>query len=129
LKLVAVRTLRQNDALYRGIDDSSAHPSTLRLINYNEELDIEIHSGDTVGRTAGRHAQIFQRFDNVSSEHLIFDYDRQAGWRAIDLGSTNGTYYQGSRLRSHVPQALANGQIIQIGNVQFLLRITTASSQ
>jgi len=49
----------------------------------------------------------------LSRRHLRLEQAPE-GWRAIDLGSTNGTWIGGSRITDHV---LQDGQVIQLGNL------------
>jgi hypothetical protein len=49
----------------------------------------------------------------LSRRHLKLQQTAQ-GWRAIDLGSTNGTWVGGFKVSDHL---LADGEVIQLGNL------------
>ena len=59
--------------------------------------------------------------DSVSTTHARLDYDG-GGWRLTDLGSTNGTYVEGTRLAAEVPTPLVYGASLRLGGVRLQFR-------
>ena len=80
---------------------------------------LTVHSGVVIGRATG--ADIVLADAYTSSEHVRL---RQVGdrWMLDDLGSMNGSYINGQRIRGSQP--LADGDTVQLGRVvlQFVLR-------
>jgi len=94
----------------------------LHLINKNLGIDIKIEKDVLIGRT-GELVNIFGKFLTVSRKHLKILRDPQRGWVAIDLGSTNGTKYNGTPLIPYQPQRLTNKSFLQIANIEFFIII------
>jgi pSer/pThr/pTyr-binding forkhead associated (FHA) protein len=60
--------------------------------------------------------------DSVSSKHALLDFSGSS-WRLTDLGSRNGTYVEGERLRPDLPVVLKDGTSIAIGAVKLIFRL------
>src|SRR5688500_18722980 len=60
------------------------------------------------------------REGGVSRRHVRLEPDAD-GLRIIDLGSTNGTRVNDRPLAAHVPQMLYDGDLIQIGSLEFII--------
>lgn len=56
----------------------------------------------------------------VSGRHARLRWDGSA-WSIEDLGSRNGTFVDRRRCEAHMPQAVAEGATIQIGDTTFKL--------
>ena len=67
----------------------------------------------TLGRAPDNDIVLRSRF--VSAHHARIEPDGQAH-RIIDIGSTNGLLAEGRRLPAHTPRALADGDILRIGD-------------
>jgi pSer/pThr/pTyr-binding forkhead associated (FHA) protein len=80
---------------------------------------LQIRPGTLIGRAAGGDIQLADAY--TSSEHARI---QQVGdrWLLEDLGSMNGSYVNGQRIRGSQP--LADGDTVQLGRVvlQFVLR-------
>lgn len=100
-----------------------SQPSKLILINKTLGLILEVESGDTIGRAEGRFATVFNQFKKVSRKHCIFQFDPQSGWTVTDMGSTNGTKYNGVSLEPHKPVALKSGSYLIVGNIEFYVEL------
>ena len=76
-----------------------------------------------VGRTTGVSLKL--QFRTVSGRHAALWIDDGALWLR-DLGSTNGTYVNGVRLKPENEYPLSHGNIISLGKlkIQFLMQIT-----
>jgi len=68
-----------------------------------------------IGRTAA--AEIYLDDDGVSRRHARVVVRDDGAVEVSDLGSTNGTYYNGARIDTHV---LSDGDTIQIGSTTIL---------
>jgi hypothetical protein len=99
----------------------------LHLINKNLGLDLKIENGDIIGRTTGRFANVFGKYDQVSGKHLQISYDPKNGWMGTDLGSTNGTKYNNVLLTPNLPQKLEDKSYLIIANIEFYIRIENKS--
>lgn len=107
----------------------SQQPTTLRLVNRNLQVDLEIIPDSIIGRTTGPYTDIFGRHGNVSGQHCTFRFDPTTGWTVSDLGSTNQTKYNSKALTPQVPQALADGGYLDIANLEFYVQIQTTLAE
>jgi predicted component of type VI protein secretion system len=73
----------------------------------------------TVGRAAG--CEVVIDDDSVSAKHARLEYDLGA-WRITDLGSTNGTAIEGTKLAPDVPTPLPYGATVRFGGVKLHFR-------
>lgn len=64
--------------------------------------------------------------EKVSRRHARIDRGSDGRFRLMDLGSTNGTYLGGERLRPNVPHEWTPGQIARIGDFWVKLEIINA---
>ena len=71
----------------------------------------------------GKNADI--RVDNtaVSREHISIEYTGGC-WFATDLGTTNGTYIDGQKLRANQKYELADGMQLRLADEEFVFRIS-----
>jgi pSer/pThr/pTyr-binding forkhead associated (FHA) protein len=77
---------------------------------------IEAGNGDIIGRKNGPFAGVFGRFNYISGTHCKIV--KTTGWHIQDMGSTNGTFYNGSRLPPNAPYPLVNGTTIKIADLE-----------
>ncbi len=68
------------------------------------DIDLAPYGGSKMG-VSRRHGRLIRR-DN--------------GWLAEDLGSTNGMFINGTRLKPHQPVPLANGDLIRCGKIELV---------
>lgn len=73
---------------------------------------IGVISGATLGRETGNIVRIEE--DSVSSRHAVLRHDGGRWWLE-DLGSTNGTFVNDTRVTGRAP--LKSGDVVQIGLV------------
>ena len=78
-------------------------------------------TGLTIGR--GQSNQYIVYDPRVSSRHAVISYLRQGFFTLTDMGSTNGTFVNGSRLIPNVPQILHTGDMICIGDTILTFQI------
>jgi two-component system cell cycle response regulator len=70
--------------------------------------------GIRLGRSADNTFQLQEI--TVSRHHAAINLDAQGIVRLTDVGSTNGTYLNGRRLRPHTPFRLKDGDRVQLGS-------------
>ncbi|MBN2394384.1 MAG: protein kinase [Anaerolineae bacterium] len=58
----------------------------------------------------------------VSRHHARIDFDEAAGYSIIDLGSTNGTYFEETLLTPNIAQPWAPGQTVRVGRTRLSLQ-------
>ncbi|CAH1098538.1 unnamed protein product [Psylliodes chrysocephalus] len=124
-----INTLRST-----ALDISKSWPPCMRVIVESTEIpDLKVGSlqiitcgGGSVGRE-GTHS-ILLKDPNVSKHHLKVDFDEKTSqYRAVDLGSRNGTLMNGKRMSSSKQESeatpIAHGSKIQIGQTVLLCHI------
>ncbi len=98
------------------------HPY-LKLLNQRERLDFKIEEAYSldknlsIGRTQENDIAFGDSF--LSKKHARFSV-REDQVFLEDLGSSNGTFVNGNRLKVGVEALLADGDKIRMGNVEFL---------
>ncbi len=98
------------------------HPY-LKLLNQRERLDFKIEEAYSldknlsIGRTQENDIAFGDSF--LSKKHARFSA-REDQVFLEDLGSSNGTFVNGNRLKVGVEALLADGDKIRMGNVEFL---------
>ena len=97
----------------------------IKLTSQIHGIMIEARDGDIIGRKNGPFASIFGRFNYVSGTHCKI-VKTAAGWHIQDMGSTNGTTYNGTALVPNALYPLANGATIKIADVELLVTFDTA---
>ena len=65
-------------------------------------------------------------FQNVSSHHCELEL-RDGYWHIRDLGSSNGTFLNGTRLSAHRPYQIRDGDEIRLG--QMVVRVYFQSAK
>jgi ABC transport system ATP-binding/permease protein len=99
-------------SLPRGTRRVSGPRLELRIPGQPAE-EVALADNTTIGRDAGN--TIIIPLATVSRQHAQIIC--QAGrYVLIDLGSSNGTYVQGTRIPANTPQPLVNGMVIRIGD-------------
>jgi len=113
----------------RSLPSSSppASPPQKRLILVHATFELEVKSGDVVGRLAQGQEHLAP-YKTVSRRHLRF-YLEGGEWYVEDLGSTHGTYLNGHRL--HREALLRSGDRLQIGaeNPPLILQVQIISPE
>lgn len=85
---------------------------------YGEELAIP-SPAVVVGRAAS--CDVVVDDDSVSAQHARLEYDMGA-WSITDLGSTNGTAVEGTKLAPNLATPLPYGATLRLGGVQLQFR-------
>jgi pSer/pThr/pTyr-binding forkhead associated (FHA) protein len=73
----------------------------------------------TIGK--GSQNDVVLADDSVSTTHARLEY-ATGYWRLTDLGSTNGTYVDNTRLAPNVPTAVAYGAQVRFGGLRLQFR-------
>jgi len=92
----------------------------VKLTSQIHGIMIEVNDGDIIGRKSGAFTEVFGRFNFVSGTHCKFT-KTIAGWHIQDMGSTNGTFYNGSQLAPNRLYPILNNTIIKIADVELLI--------
>jgi len=114
----ATRDLRlPQESFILAPEGGSSGPTTGRLVVLKSPAldagsDVVLNSAPlTVGR--GEQNDVGLATDEfASAEHARFEPRRDGVW-VVDIGSTNGTYVNGSRIQR--PRKLASGDVVRIG--------------
>lgn len=80
----------------------------------------------TLGRASRCDVQL--PFATISSQHFMIQ-PSGAGYQLTDLGSTNGTTLNGTRLPPHRPAPLSHGDTLQILDLRILVEVTQGASE
>jgi len=89
----------------------------VKLTSQIHGIMIEAKNGDIIGRKSGAFTEVFGRFNFVSGTHCKFTKNA-TGWHIQDMGSTNGTFYNGSQLAPNRLYPILNNTIIKIADVE-----------
>jgi pSer/pThr/pTyr-binding forkhead associated (FHA) protein len=100
-------------------------PTTLRTAAIERTVDVD---GDrpelNLGRQAG--ADIELPFNTVSARHARVRQEG-SGWSVADVGSANGTFLDGQRLRVEEPRPLRPGQTVRLADVELIFEGPTVT--
>jgi len=89
----------------------------VKLTSQIHGIMIEAGDGDIIGRKNGAFAGVFSRFNFISGTHCKI-VKNAAGWHIQDMGSTNGTTCNGTKLVPNTLYPLASGATIKIADVE-----------
>jgi len=90
----------------------------VKLTSQMHGIMIEVTDSDIIGRKNGAFAGVFSRFNFVSGTHCKF-IKNAAGWHIQDMGSTNGTFYNGNQLTPNMLYSISNNTIVNIADIEF----------
>ena len=94
----------------------------LNLINKNLGIEINIQSEAIIGRTFGEFTDVFSKFDQISSKHiLIKPTDDNTGWLCVDLNSSNGSKLNEIKLIPGKEYSIKNGDFLTLANIEFYI--------
>jgi hypothetical protein len=113
-----------------------AATATLRLVNANLGLTLDIQHDAILGRAAGPYMAQLGTLPAISGKHLLFRYDALKGWTFTDTGSSNGTKYSKSnktwqqepKVLPNVPIPLDHNTFLLVANVEFAVHIESPAS-
>ncbi len=95
------------------------------IINKAINATLQINDGEIIGRKVGNFVNIFGSYNQISGKHAQFNYNEQNGWMLTDLGSSNGTKYQGTPLIPNIPISIQDKSYIVFANIEFFVQIAT----
>ncbi|MBQ8593740.1 MAG: FHA domain-containing protein [Bacteroidaceae bacterium] len=99
--------------------------SHLILSNSMLGLTIEGVDGATIGRRQGIYQRQFSGFPYVSGTHARLNYDAVHNrWTVTDLGSSNGSKFDGEPLSPGIPCPLTDGGKLQLANILLNVSVT-----
>ncbi|HPN37954.1 MAG TPA: FHA domain-containing protein [Melioribacteraceae bacterium] len=93
------------------------------IINKAINATLQINNGDIIGRKTGNFINVFGQFNQISGKHAQFNYNNNTGWTLTDLGSSNGTKYQGQVLLPNIPVPIQDKSYIIFANIEFFVQI------
>ncbi len=101
---------------------NTAGGKTLILSNNTIKARFQGLDGAIIGRRAGAYVHIFGQHGQVSGSHARLDYNEQSQtWTVTDLGSTNGTKYNGQAIQANIPVKLEHNGRLQIANIELAI--------
>jgi len=99
----------------------------IKLSAQSQGIVIEANASDILGRTKGNFASILGRLPQVSGSHCQVLFSGGV-WSIMDLGSTNGTFYNGAKLSPNAPVQVQNNGKIKIADVEFIVSFESAAA-
>lgn len=103
----------------QGAPRPSTSPDTpVRLHCREAAIILDLIPGATIGRVNGQYASKLSRCGYISGTHARLDKNGTQ-WTITDLGSTNGTKVNGSRISPHSPTPFKVGDVIRIGSREY----------
>ena len=106
---------------------NNASGDKIKLTSQIHGIMIEAGDGDIIGRKNGAFAGVFSRFNFISGTHCKI-VKNAAGWHIQDMGSTNGTIYNGTALVPNALYPIASGTTVKIADVELLVTYDTAET-
>jgi hypothetical protein len=91
------------------------------FFHHSDGWSMELKDGDILGRNAGSHTDRLGSFPVISGTHARITYENGA-WHITDQKSTNKTYVGGALAQPGVPVRLKNNDVVQLANVNFIVR-------
>jgi len=104
---------------------AAAAGDKVKLSSPGSGINIEAKADDVLGRTKGNFASVLGRFSHISGSHCRILLTNGA-WNLMDLGSTNGTFYNGAKLAPNVPVVLQNNGKIKLADIEFTVSFDVA---
>lgn len=110
------------------VPEQAAVPGSISFTNKAINARFSPADGDVIGRNSGQYVHIFGNYNQVSGRHAQINNDTKLGWCITDLGSSNGTKYNGQPLTPNVRQPLTDKSFVLIANIEFYIQIEPAPS-
>ena len=92
----------------------------IKLTAQSHGIVLEASSGDIIGRTKGNFTGLLGQFSHISGQHCQIA-NSNGEWNLSDLGSTNGTFYNGAKLSPNIPCRLNNSGRLKIADIEFVI--------
>jgi len=115
----------QSNGASGGASGSALNGDKIKLTSQIHGIMIEAGDGDIIGRKNGDFANVFGHFNFISGTHCKI-VKTAAGWHIQDMGSTNGTIYNGMALVPNALYPIASGATIKIADVELTVTYDTA---
>jgi len=103
---------------------SAGTDGKIKFTSQMHGITIEAGDGDVIGRKSGSFTNVFGRFNYVSGMHCRI-IKNAGGWHIQDLGSTNGTFYNGNRLAPNMIYPVASNTTVKIADIELLITYGT----
>ncbi len=105
----------------------AASGEKIKLSSASLGITIEASHGDILGRSKGPFAGTLGRFSHISGTHCKV-LKTAVGWSIEDMGSTNGTFYNNSRLAPNSPVPVQSGFSVKLADIDLLITYASADS-
>ena len=92
----------------------------IKLSSQGLGIMIEAKDGDIIGRKNGSFTGIFGSFSHVSGTHCKIT-KKNGNWHIEDMGSTNGTFYNGSRIAPNTSVLVSSNTTLKIADIELHL--------
>jgi len=106
---------------------AAASGEKIKLSSASLGVTIEASHGDILGRSKGAFAGILGRFSHISGTHCRL-LKTASGWSIEDMGSTNGTFYNNSRLAPNNPVPVQSGFSVKLADLDLLITYAGADT-
>lgn len=87
------------------------------LVCLSSELRLGMMDGAIIGRR-GSYGNTFQCFPSISGLHAKL-IDKGGSWQIEDIGSSYGTYLNGTEIAKNTPTIIKVGDILKFANIEF----------
>jgi hypothetical protein len=102
------------------MQQSPASGDKIKLSSQGLGIVIEAKDGDIIGRKNGPFANIFGSCSYVSGTHCKIT-KKNGCWHIEDMGSTNGTFYNGSKIAPNTSVPVSSNTTVKIADIELHL--------
>lgn len=106
--------------LNTGLESRKSQLDTIDLI-HSSGRELQVKSGEILGRTDGPHASFFSEMKYISGRHASLSC-RNRIWFLRDLSSTNRTKLNGEYIVEEIDMIVQDGDSIILADEEFLIR-------
>jgi len=99
----------------------------IKLSSQSNGAVIDASEGDILGRTKGNFTGILGKFSHISGNHCQI-IKVNGAWSIKDLGSTNGTFYNGTKINPNSSMPVQNNGIVKIADIEFRVTFEQANN-
>ena len=96
----------------------AASGDKIRLASQSRGIVIDASANDVLGRKKGNFTSLLEKYNVISGNHCQI-LKLNGMWSIMDLGSTNGTFFNGQRLNPNSPMPLQNNGTVKLADIEF----------